>query len=61
MKRKRTKAAKKLPTDFEDVKNIFLFRVQNKVTEEGIPKEMIINIDEAASSFVPVANWTLEE
>ncbi|CAH1257592.1 POGZ [Branchiostoma lanceolatum] len=61
VKRKGTKAARKLPADFEGTRDEFLARIKETVTEFGIPDDMIINWDQTGVNIVPVGDWTLEE
>ena len=59
VKRKGTKAARKLPTDFNEQKNHFLRILKEKITENKIPAELVINFDQTGLKIVPVSNWTL--
>ena len=43
VKRKGTKAARKLASDFENVKADFLARIKNNVIEHKIPADMVVN------------------
>jgi hypothetical protein len=61
VKRKGTKAAKKIPMDFEAVKETFLARLSTAIEQHSIPKELCVNMDETGSNYVPVACWTMEE
>ena len=61
VKRKATKAARKIPDDFADVKLAFLQRVASTVKETNIPFELIINWDQTGSKFVPASQWTLAD
>ena len=61
VKRKSTKAAKKLPADFDDQKERFLSRIGAAIRTHNIPGELVINIDETPLRIVPVDKWTLEE
>ena len=61
VKRKGTKAAKKIPTDFEAVKETFLARVSTAIQQHSIPQELCVNMDETGSNYIPVAGWTMEE
>ena len=60
VKRKGTKAAKKLPDDFAQVKLRFMSRVCEKVKAHQIPPELVLNLDETGLPIVPVSNWTLD-
>jgi hypothetical protein len=57
-KRKVTKAAKKLPEDFESLRNAFLTRIVSKVKQYDIPLQLV-NFDETGVSTVPVSSWTM--
>ena len=61
VKRKATKAARKLPTDFPEIKLAFLKRVSDCVHEHKIPPELIINWDQTGAKYVPTSEWTLTE
>jgi hypothetical protein len=61
VKRKGTKAAKKLPVDFPETKDNFLKRVSDKVREYSIPKELCANMDETGAKYIPVSDWTKDE
>ncbi len=61
MKRKATKAARKLPADFADIKLTFLERIMNEVQSNSIPLALVLNWDQTGSKLVPVSEWTLEK
>ncbi len=61
VKRKGTKAARKLPNDFPAIKEEYLRDIQEKVSKHKIPDELIINFDQTGVSIVPVDDWTMEE
>ena len=61
VKRKPTKAAKKLLADFDDQKEHFLSKIGAAIWTHNIPEELVINIDETPLRIVPVDKWTLEE
>ena len=61
VKRKATKAARKFPDDFADVKIAFLQRVASVVKESSVPFELVINWDQTGSKFVPASQWTLAD
>lgn len=58
--RKGTKAARKVPTDFDMQIMDFLAELQKTVTEHSIPDDLIINFDHTGINIVPVGNYTLE-
>lgn len=60
MKRKGTKAARKIPIDFEFIRMEFLAEVKT-VNDYDIPPELIINFDQANVNIVPVGDYTLEK
>lgn len=60
MKRKGTKAARKIPNDFEFIRMEFLAEVKT-VSDYDIPPELIINFDQANVNIVPVGDYTLEK
>ena len=54
---KGTKGIKHQPNDFDEIKN-YLQKVDNIVTTDEIPDNMVINWDQAACNLVPGGNWT---
>jgi len=61
VQRKGTKAARKLPTDYEETRDEFYARIQEAVRKHNIPADMIVNWDQTGVPIVPVGGWTLEE
>ena len=61
VRRKGTKAARKLPFDFEDQKLAFISRVQDTKQKYSIPDELVINFDQTNISIIPCGNWTMAE
>jgi len=61
VKRKGTKAARKLPENFENVRSDFLDTIAKTVKDCSIPKSMMVNFDETGVNVVPASNWTLHE
>ena len=61
VKRKATKAARKLPPNFEYLKSVFLQRIHSEVEQHAIPPKLVVNWDQAGSKLVPVSQWTLAE
>ena len=61
VKRKATKAARKVPDDLESVKAEFVSRVTSVIAEDKIPQDLIINWDQTAAKFVPTSEWTMAE
>ena len=61
VKCKATKATRKVPTDFPEIKLAFLKRIADCVKEYNIPPELIINWDETGAKYVPTSEWTLAE
>ena len=61
VKRKSTKAARKIPTDFPEIKLAFLKRVADCVQQHKIPPELVLNWDQTGVKFVPTSEWTLAE
>lgn len=59
VKRKGTKAARKLPFDFEEQKTEFLASVEQIREEYNIPEELVINFDQTNVSIIPCGNWTM--
>ena len=60
VRRKGTKAARKLPQNFDEQKADFLQCITNTVKKHKIPDELIINFDQTGMKIVPVSNWTLD-
>lgn len=60
MKRKGTKASRKIPNDFEFIRMEFLAEVKT-VNDYDIPPELIINFDQTNVNIVPVGDYTLEK
>ena len=59
VKRKATKAARKTPPNFADIKLTFLQRVAEIVHESKVSPELVINWDQTGTKFVPASQWTL--
>lgn len=60
-KRKATRAAKKVPPNFEQIKTEFLLRIETVVRDNKIPPDLIFNWDQTGMRYVPVSDWTLEK
>ena len=60
VKRKATKAEKKLPDNFQEVKDGFLPHTKCAVQVHCIPHDLIVNVDEMGLPIVPVCSYTLE-
>ena len=58
-KRKATKAARKVPTDFPEIKLAFLKRVSDCFQEHKISPELIVNSDQTSAKYVPTSAWAL--
>ncbi|XP_070535305.1 uncharacterized protein [Ptychodera flava] len=61
VKRKGTKAVKKIVTDFPAIKENFLQRITEIIKEFNIPPEMIINWDQTGVAIIPAGDWTIWE
>lgn len=64
VRRKGTKAPRKLLSDFENVKSSLLQRIcESATTDTGsfVPPQLILNYDQTNAIFVPVSEWTLEK
>ena len=61
VKRKATKAARKLPPNFEDLKSVFLQRIRSEVEQQAIPPKFVVNGDQTGSKLVTISQWTLAE
>ncbi|CAH1233381.1 Hypp715 [Branchiostoma lanceolatum] len=61
VKRKGTKAGRKIPENFEETRNAFHTSIRNIVEEHDIPDALNVNWDLTGVSVVPVDGLTLEE
>ena len=61
VKRKGTKAAKKVPEDAAEQHQRYLNRIHYIMKKYNIPPSMFVTFDETSSSLVPADDWTLEE
>ena len=61
VKHKATKAARKVPVDFPEIKHTFWKRIVDCVREHNIPPELIINWDQTGAKYVSTSEWTLAE
>ena len=59
VKRKATKAARKVPHNFDDLKAAFLQRIRDEIEQHAIPPSLVINWDQTGSKLIPVSQWTL--
>ena len=60
VKRKATRASRKVPDDFEGVKSIYLGNIKRFIQDHNIPLSMVVNFDQTGTKMVPVSDWTLE-
>lgn len=61
VRRKGTKAARKLPFDFENQRLEFIETVKKIRADHEIPPELVINFDQTKLSIIPCGNWTLHQ
>lgn len=61
VRRKATKAARKLPPDYPELKVAFLKRIEDEVKTNDIPPDLVLNWDQTGSKLVPVSSWTMAE
>ena len=61
IKRNTTRAARKVPPNFEDLKSSFLHQILSEIEQYAIPPKWIISWDQTGSNLVPVSQWTLAE
>ena len=61
VKRKGTKAAKKVPADAPEQIHRFKNRIYYTMKKFNIPACMFVTFDEISSALVPASDWTLEE
>ncbi len=62
VRRKGTKAARKIPANFEEIKTEFTHRVSEACKGDDdllVPPQLIINFDQTNANYVPVSEWTL--
>ena len=55
IKRKATKAARKLSTDLPKLKLMYLKRIQEEVKSNALPLELLFNWDQTGLKLVPVS------
>eukprot|EP00731_Ephydatia_muelleri_P033089 Em0025g45a len=60
VKRKGTKAAKKVPEDFPRIQAEFLKTVKDLIVAKSIPAELVINIDETGLHYTFTGGYTME-
>ena len=53
-------AAKKLPIDLLELKDVFLSEIKNILTEFQIPSDLVINWDQTNSKYVPAKEWSMD-
>jgi hypothetical protein len=58
--RKGTRAARKIPTDFEEVKAEFVRKIKTCIKTFDIPDCLIINFDQTGIHIIPVGKYTME-
>ena len=61
VKRKGTKACKKVPDNLEELRSAFVASIASKMAKHNIPPSLVINLDETGLPLVPVSQWTLAE
>ena len=57
--RKATKTSKKLPPNFEELKENYLSNISSTVADNSIPADLIVNWDQTDMRIVPVNDWTM--
>ena len=60
VRHKATKAARKTPDDFDNIKIQFLHRITKVVQDHSVPSALILNLDQTATKLVPTTEWTME-
>lgn len=61
VKRKGTKAARQLPTNFLEQKDAYIKLFTQKIEEGQIPKDLVINWDQTAVPIVPLSDYTMDQ
>lgn len=61
VRRKGTKAARKLPTDFPAIRDEFVNHVRTVICKNVVPPQMFVNFDQTNAKFVPTSEYTLDE
>lgn len=61
VRRKATKAARKHPPDFPQLKLAYFDRIKSEITDNDIPMDLLFNWDQTGTKLVPVSNWTMAE
>ena len=59
VKRKGTKAATKLPENYDELAQEYVKRIVETVKKSTIPWELVVTMDETALPIIPVSDWTL--
>ena len=52
---------RQLPQDFDDIKAAIVDKVNNVITKDAIPDDLVINWDRTGVNMVPGGTWTMEE
>uniref|UniRef100_A0A914W0M0 DDE-1 domain-containing protein n=1 Tax=Plectus sambesii TaxID=2011161 RepID=A0A914W0M0_9BILA len=61
VKRKGTKAAKKLPRNFDELRQNFFIKIGSLVKAHEIPDQLIIIFDQTGISIIPTSSYTMEK
>ena len=61
VKRKASKAARKLPTDFPELKVAYVNRLQEEVKCNAIHLQVLFDWDQIGVKLVPDSSWTMAE
>ena len=60
VKCKATRASRKVPDDFVNIKSIYLDNIDKVIKDYNIPLSMVLTFDQTGIKMVPVSDWTLE-
>lgn len=60
VKRRGSTACKTEIENFPELKENFLCRIRQAVSEDDIPPQLVINWDHAGLNVIPVSNWTMD-
>jgi len=61
VKRKGTNATKSLQSDFAEIQQIYVSKVEKFVRDHAIPDSLVMTFDQTWCHMVPGGEWTMEE
>ena len=60
-KRRGNSKAKITPSNFEEIRKMFIIEIKSVVAIEEVPPQLVINWDQTAMKIVPSSSWTMEK